>query len=47
MNPGLALELGENPGNGHRPAWHDGGDVGVDERGQLVAIATTERTHLE
>jgi len=44
---GLALELAKQAGDRDGAPGHDGGDVGVDEPGQLLAIGTTKRTHLE
>ncbi len=43
----LPLELVQDrvDRNGH--AGHDGGDVGVDERGQLDPVVTAEAAHLD
>ena len=43
----LPLELAQDAGDGDRAAGHDGPDVGVDERGQLLPILTSKRAHLD
>jgi hypothetical protein len=39
----LALELVQKRVDGHRDAGNDGGHVRIHERGQLLAVGTTER----
>ncbi len=44
---GLALEPREHRVDGDGDPGHDGGDVGVDERRQLLPVAAPERAHLD
>jgi hypothetical protein len=44
---GLALELAQHRVDRHRHTRQDGLDVGVDERGELLAVGALERTDLD
>ena len=45
--PGVALQLAHDGVDRHRDAGHDGLDVGVDQRGELLAVGPAERAHLD